>query len=159
MARYKQLKYEGKEYIEASQINEILIDENLGWLIDCEIENARIEIQNSTLIWNAGLWYNGTWVYGVWRDGEWRYGVWENGVWYNGTFKNGIFKSGLIFEGRFIQGEILGGEVRGKADFFDCNLSENIIGNKQTVKENKIYKFSNFKMTESFSPISYNGKT
>ena len=41
MARYKELKFNGKSYTEASKINEILIDEDLGWFINCEVENIR----------------------------------------------------------------------------------------------------------------------
>ena len=141
--RYKQLKYNGKEYTDASKINEILIDEDLGWFIDCEIEDVRLEIINKTLVINSGIFYNGTFAYGCVRNIEWRYGTWENGVWYNGIWKNGIFKSGLIFEGRFISGEILEAEVRGNADFFDCNVSQNVKDNRtKTVEENKIYKFN-----------------
>ena len=109
-----------------------------------------LEIQNKTLIINSGLWYNGVFEYGVIRNLEWRYGTFVNGVIYNIYWKNGILKSALIFGGRFIRGEIIAGEVRGKADFFDCNISQNVIGNKQTVKENKVCTFTeHIKLNES----------
>lgn len=123
--RYKELKFEGEVYTETYKINEILIDQELGWLLDAEIENARLEILKETLVWNAGIWYNGFWKYGVWRDGEWKFGQWENGVWYNGTWRNGIFKNGIIFNGRFFNGDIIGGEIRG-GNFLECTITDTV---------------------------------
>lgn len=123
--RYSELKYDGKVYTEQWQINEILIKNKFNWMINAEIKNARLEIFQDTLIWNAGIWYNGDWYFGVWRDGEWRYGSWQNGVWYNGVWRNGTFKSGIIYNGKFFKGKIEGGEIRG-GQFIDVEIGENV---------------------------------
>ena len=111
--RYSELKYEGQTYTEQWKIDDILVKNKFNWMVNAEIKNARLEIFNDTLIWNAGIWYAGDWFFGVWRDGEWRYGNWQNGVWYNGTWHNGTFKSGIIYKGTFFKGKILSGEIRG----------------------------------------------
>lgn len=123
--RYNELLYDGKVITEQWKIDEILIENEFNWLVNAEIENARLEILKDTLVWNAGIWYNGTWEFGVFRDGEWKYGTWENGVWYNGKWKDGIFKSGIIYRGIFVKGKILGGEIRG-GTFIDCDISPRV---------------------------------
>lgn len=124
--RYTELKYNGKIYTEQWKIDEILIKNKFNWMVNAEIKNARLEIFNTTLVWNGGIWYNGDWYFGVWRDGEWRYGTWQNGVFYNGTWKNGTFKSGIIYNGHFFKGKILSGEIRG-GQFIDAKISEDVI--------------------------------
>jgi hypothetical protein len=124
--RYSELKYNGETYTEQWKIDEILIKNKFNWMVNAEIKNARLEIFNTTLVWNGGIWYNGDWYFGVWRDGEWRYGTWQNGVFYNGTWKNGTFKSGIIYNGHFFKGKILGGEIRG-GQFIDVEISEGVI--------------------------------
>jgi hypothetical protein len=124
--RYTELKYNGETYTEQWKIDEILIKNKFNWLVNAEIKNARLEIFNTTLVWNGGIWYNGDWYFGVWRDGEWRYGTWQNGVFYNGTWKNGTFKSGIIFNGKFFKGKILAGEIRG-GQFIDVEISEGVV--------------------------------
>jgi hypothetical protein len=94
-------------------------------MVNAEIKNARLEIFQDTLVWNAGIWYNGDWYFGVWRDGEWKYGTWQNGVWYKGTWRNGTFKSGIIYKGNFFRGKIEGGEIRG-GTFIDIEVSKNV---------------------------------
>jgi hypothetical protein len=123
--RYSELKYDGKVYTEQWKIDEILINNKFNWVVNAEIKNARIEIFQDTLIWNAGIWYNGDWDFGVWRDGEWRYGKWQNGVWYNGVWKNGTFKSGIIYNGKFFKGEIESGEIRG-GQFINILINKNV---------------------------------
>lgn len=123
--RYSELKYDGKIYTEQWKIDEILIKNKFNWMVNAEIKNARLEIFQDTLVWNAGVWYNGSWYFGVWRDGEWRYGTWQNGVWYNGVWRNGTFKSGIIYNGKFFKGKIDGGEIRG-GQFIDCEISQNV---------------------------------
>jgi hypothetical protein len=113
MVRYKELKYEGKTYNNKYEIDEILIDNDLNWFLDCEIENMRIEILKKTLIINAGIFYNGVFEYGVIRDVEWRYGVFDNGVIYNGVFKKIKINNALIFNGTFLKGEIIDADIRG----------------------------------------------
>lgn len=91
--RYDILYY-GKEVIKIpSVINKILIDNELEWLLDCEIENANFEIKNKTIIWNSGNFYSGNWVFGIWKSGSF-YGTFENGIFENGEF-NGKFISGI----------------------------------------------------------------
>ena len=124
--RYSELKYDGKIYTSQWQINEILIKNKFNWMVDAEIKNARLEISQDTLVWNAGIWYNGDWYFGVWRDGEWRYGTWQNGVWYNGTWRDGTFKSGIIYKGRFFKGKMLDGEIRG-GQFIDMTIDPKVV--------------------------------
>ena len=42
--RYSELKYDGKTFTEQWRIDEILIEEKFHWMVDAEIENARLEI-------------------------------------------------------------------------------------------------------------------
>ena len=135
--RYSELKYDGEIHTEQWKIDEILIKNKFNWMVNAEIKNARLEIFQDTLVWNAGIWYNGSWYFGVWRDGEWRYGTWQNGVWYNGVWKNGTFKSGIIYNGKFFKGKIEGGETRG-GQFIDCDISKNVkeyTGDEYQVKQ------------------------
>lgn len=90
--RYLELKYKGEIHREEKKINKILIENNLSWLIDCEIERARIEIQNNTLIWNDGDFFSGEWYYGIFKSGR-----------FFGIFENGILEGGKFF-GKFISG-------------------------------------------------------
>ena len=87
--RYIELKYRNKTYTNPSEINDILTEQKFYWLIDSEIENARIEIERETLIWHNGSFYNGNWYYGIFKNGKF-YGVWENGIWENGEFAGKI---------------------------------------------------------------------
>lgn len=137
MKRYKELKYEDRIFTETYKIDEILIKNKFDWFLDCEVENARIEIMKGHLIFNSGVFFNGTWQYGVFRDGQWKYGTWEGGVWYNGTWYNGIFKNGIIFDGRFLNGKIEGGEIRG-GEFFDTQIGRDVANNTVQKVEQKI---------------------
>jgi hypothetical protein len=123
--RYNELKVDSKVHTEQWKIDEILIEKGFNWLVNAEIENARLEILKDILIWNAGIWYNGTWEFGVFRDGEWKYGTWKGGVWYNGKWKDGTFKEGIIYKGIFVKGNIQGGEIRG-GKFIDCEISSRV---------------------------------
>ena len=132
--KYKELVYKGKTIKEKYLIEEILVKEGMSWFINSETSDAKLEIQNGTLIFNGGIWYNGVWKFGAFRAGEWRYGVWENGVWFNGTWFNGTFKDGIIFNGDFLQGNVEIAKLRKKnqdgtetkQNFVDCKLSENV---------------------------------
>jgi hypothetical protein len=124
--RYTELKHDGQIYTDQWKIDEILIKNKFSWLVNAEIKNARLEIFQDTLVWNAGIWYNGDWYFGVWRDGEWRYGNWQNGVWYNGVWRNGIFKSGIIYKGKFFKGKIESGEIRG-GQFIDIEIDPKVV--------------------------------
>lgn len=134
-SKYKELKYKGKVYTEKYQIEEILIKENLSWFIDAETFNARLEINEKTLIFNGGTWYNGVWKFGAFRGGEWKFGTWEDGVWFGGTWFNGLFKSGIIFNGTFYQGQFLSAKLRTnnqdgtqtRQNFIDCELTQHVV--------------------------------
>jgi len=137
--RYIELKFDKNIFNESYLINDILIKNDFGWLIDAEIENARIELVKDsgdkvTLIWNAGTWISGTWEYGVFRDGTWRSGTWNNGVWYGGVWKQGTFNSGIISGGKFLNGKILSGEIRG-GQFFDIEIGENVTKKSSTPEQ------------------------
>jgi hypothetical protein len=94
--KYKSLVYKEEVFRNSKKINDILLDNNLEWLIDAEIENAELEIKNNTLIWKNGIWYSGTWHYGIWLDGSFINGTWENGIWENGHFhQTAKFISGI----------------------------------------------------------------
>jgi len=140
--RYIELKYNNKTYTESYLINEILIEKKFNWIIDAEIENARIEIFKDTLIWNAGTWISGTWEYGVFRNGEWRYGIWNGGVWYNGKWRDGIFNSGIINGGTFLNGIIKYAQING-GKFYDIEITskeiKKIVKTEKTITENRYW--------------------
>jgi len=131
--RYKSLQYDGKEYTQKYEIDEILLDKGLNWFLDAEIENVRIEIVKDTLIINGGIWYNGIFEYGVIRDIECRNMTFQNGVIYNGVFKRITVEKGIIFDGTFIRGDVLYADIRG-GDFKDVNISNNV---NKTTKESE----------------------
>lgn len=91
--RYLSLKFENIEYTSEPIINNILIDNSFSWLLNCEIEDALIEIKNKTIIWHSGTLYSGSWEYGIWKSGDF-YGIFENGIFENGNMK-GKFLSGI----------------------------------------------------------------
>jgi hypothetical protein len=91
--RYLELIYNGEIHREEKIINKILLENNISWLIDSEIENARIEIKNKTLIWNDGDFYSGEWNYGIFKKGRF-FGIFENGIFEGGEFL-GKFISGI----------------------------------------------------------------
>ena len=91
--KFVQLKYKDKTYKSQKEINQILKDLKFYWLIDSELENADIEIEKNTLIWNNGYFFSGNWEYGIFKDGKF-YGNWKNGIWENGNFA-GKWQSGI----------------------------------------------------------------
>jgi len=149
--RYSELKFDGQIYTEQWKIDEILIKNKFNWMVNAEIKNARLEIFNDTLVWNAGIWYNGDWYFGVWRDGEWRYGTWQNGVFYNGVWRNGTFKSGIIYNGKFFKGKIEGGEIRG-GQFIDTEISSNVV--EYTEDEYQSKKEEEYQSQETVSVVA-----
>lgn len=128
--KYKELIYKGNIITEKHLIEEVLVKEGMSWFIDSETFNARLEIEQKTLIFNGGTWYNGIWKFGAWRGGEWKYGTWQDGVWFNGVWQDGTFENGIIFNGTFFQGTFLNMKLRTKnqngtdtrQDFIDCEL-------------------------------------
>lgn len=91
--RYSELKFRDKTYTSQTEIEDILVDQKFYWLIDSEIENAKIEIINNTLVWQDGSFYTGDWHYGIFKNGSF-YGNWNNGIWESGHF-GGNWKSGI----------------------------------------------------------------
>ena len=91
--RYLELLFNNVTVKGQSKIDKILYDNHFYWIIDSEIENAKIEIVNNTIIWHSGNFYSGNWKFGIFKDGTF-YGTWENGIWEGGEFK-GKWISGL----------------------------------------------------------------
>ena len=91
--RFKKFKVGDKNISNATEINKVLTENDLRWLIDSEIEDADIEIKNKTLIWSNGTYFTGNWHYGIWKNGSFK-GTWENGIWEDGEF-SGKWKSGI----------------------------------------------------------------
>ena len=91
--RFKEFRIGDEVITSPIEIDDVLIKNNLNWLIDSEIEEAIVEIKFKTLIWKNGKYFAGNWEYGIWQDGYF-YGVWENGIWENGNFE-GKWKSGI----------------------------------------------------------------
>jgi hypothetical protein len=90
--RYKELLIDGKSIKDQNKIDQILSSNKFYWIIDSEIENAKIELKNNTIIWHSGYFF-GNWKYGIFKDGEFQ-GNWNNGIFEGGDFK-GNWKSGL----------------------------------------------------------------
>lgn len=157
--RYKELFYQGKTYTKKYQIDEILIENNLNWFLDCEIENVRLEILKETLIINAGIFYNGIFEYGVIRDVDWRNGVFQNGVIYNGIFKKIKVEKGIIFNGTFLNGDILFGDIRG-GEFKNINISDNTNKTQSTedISENDFEIESESTKPETVDQINNDGE-
>lgn len=91
--RYLELLVDGKTHTSEHQIDKILKEKGLFWLIDSEIEKAKLEIKKNTVIWHSGSFYSGDWHYGIFKNGEF-YGNWENGIFENGNF-GGKWHSGI----------------------------------------------------------------
>lgn len=79
--RIKSLKVNNVK-IHDNNVKSILSRYNMNWLLDCEFDDAELEIVNNTLIWKNGIFYHG----------EWFFGIFENGTFY-GKFLSGVFKS------------------------------------------------------------------
>lgn len=91
--RYLELKYKEKVYKNPREINDLLRNLKFYWLIDSEIEHAKLEINNNTLIWHEGDFFSGNWEYGIFKGGKF-FGNWINGIWENGNF-SGKWQSGI----------------------------------------------------------------
>jgi len=91
--RYLELIYNNKSFKSETQIDLILEQNKLNWLIDSEIEMARLEIINSTIIWYEGTFFSGDWHYGIFKGGKF-WGNWRNGIFENGQFL-GKWHSGI----------------------------------------------------------------
>lgn len=91
--RYAELLIDNKSIKSQSKIDDLLISQKFYWLVDSEIENAKIEIKKNTIIWHSGNFYSGEWKFGVFKNGNF-YGNWENGIFEGGNFR-GNWKSGI----------------------------------------------------------------
>jgi hypothetical protein len=89
--RFLELKFNDETFTKNSEIDNILESQDLSWLQEAEIENAKIEIRKKTLIWYNGYFF-GNWHYGIFKNGE-----------FHGTFQNGILEGG-DFQGEFVSG-------------------------------------------------------
>jgi len=101
--KYNSLVIKDKVYRSVIDIERLLIKNYFHWVVDAEIENAKIEIKNNTLIWYSGTWYAGTWEFGIWVDGIWVSGLWKNGIWEGGQWQSGNFKSGIDKTGKVLE--------------------------------------------------------
>ena len=90
--RYQELMYDDKPIKSQKRIDNILKKHKFYWLIDSEIEDAKIEIKNNTLIWHSGSFYSGDFYYGIFKDG-----------YFHGNFINGILEGG-VFKGKWKSG-------------------------------------------------------
>ncbi len=89
--RFLELKFNDETFTKKSEIDNILESQELSWLQEAEIENAKIEVRKKTLIWHDGYFF-GNWHYGIFKNGE-----------FHGTFQNGILEGG-DFQGEFVGG-------------------------------------------------------
>lgn len=83
--KYFKLTIAEKEYTDVKKIDNILLEQGFGWVVDAEIKNAIIEIKHNTIIWVSGKWFYGDWNYGIFKGGE-----------FHGRFENGIIDGGEI---------------------------------------------------------------
>ena len=91
--RYIELILEGSTVRNQSKIDGILKSKGFYWLIDSEIEEAKLEIIKDTIIWHDGIFYAGQWKYGIFKSGTFS-GTWINGIFEGGEFK-GKWESGI----------------------------------------------------------------
>jgi hypothetical protein len=84
--RFKELIISNKTYKNSKEIENILNKNGFDWLVDSELDDAKIEITNNTIIWNEGTYWTGNWKYGIWKNGIF-YGKWLSGIFENGEFK------------------------------------------------------------------------
>lgn len=91
--RYAELLIDNKSLKNQSKIEDLLTSQKFYWLVDSEIENAKIEIKKGTIIWHSGDFYSGDWEFGIFKNGNF-YGNWKNGIFEGGNFK-GKWNSGI----------------------------------------------------------------
>jgi hypothetical protein len=91
--RYAELLIDNMSIKSQSKIEDLLISQKFYWLVDSEIEDAKIEIKKNTIIWHSGNFYSGEWKFGVFKNGNF-YGNWKNGIFEGGNFK-GNWNSGI----------------------------------------------------------------
>jgi len=102
-ARFSELKLHNTVITNNKEIEIYLSNSIFYWLLDCEVDNVKIEIKDDVLYWNNGIFYFGNWIWGVFKKGEFRSGIWNGGIFYDG-----------IFTGNWIRGVKKGGEINDK---------------------------------------------
>lgn len=98
--RFSELKIDDKIITNSREIEIILSSSDFYWLLDCELDNVKLEIIDNLLYWNNGIFYYGNWIWGIWKGGEFRGGIFEGGIFYDGIF-NGEWKNGVKKGGQF----------------------------------------------------------
>lgn len=100
--RFSELKVYNKEIKNNKEIETYLSNTIFYWLLDCEVDNVKLEIIDDILYWNNGIFYYGNWEWGVFNNGEFKSGgIWNGGIFYDGTF-----------EGKWIRGVKKGGNFK-----------------------------------------------
>ena len=99
--RYQELLVNGKSIKNQREIDVILKSQKFYWLVDSEIENAKIEIKKDTLIWHSGDFYTGNWKYGIFKKGKF-YGNWKNGIFGFNPTKNHDVRNGFVVGSRWV---------------------------------------------------------
>lgn len=96
--RFSELKIKNKIITNSKEIEIFLSNTDYFWLLDCELDNVKLEIIDDIIYWNNGIFYYGDWKWGIWNNGEFRGGRWFGGIFYNGVFNgewiNGVKKGG-----------------------------------------------------------------
>ena len=98
--RFSELKINNKTISNTKEIEVFLSSSDFYWLLDCELDNAKLEIIDNILYWNNGIFYYGDWKWGVWKGGEFRGGYFNGGIFYDGIF-NGEWITGVKKGGTF----------------------------------------------------------
>jgi hypothetical protein len=93
--KYSELSVDGKTYTDQKEISKKLKSEGFTWLIDCEIENAKLEIRKNTLIWHSGDFLFGVWKWGIFKSGSF-HGKWQGGIFEGGNIVDGTAWNGGI---------------------------------------------------------------
>lgn len=114
MQRFLELTAGDTHLTSSKLIEQYLYTSDFYWLLECELDDVRIEIKDNILYWKSGIFYWGVWYWGVFESGEFRSGIWKGGIFldgiFKGTFENGVFKKGT-FKGKKIKGEFPSDEI------------------------------------------------
>lgn len=78
--KFKLFLHNDKKITNFNQIKNLLKEHNCTWLLDCEFENAIIELKNNTIIWKDGDFYFGVIPFIIWERGNFRGGIIQNGI-------------------------------------------------------------------------------
>jgi len=87
MQRFLELKYNNNILNSSKQIEEFLYSSPFCWLLECEVDDVKLEVENNVLYWKGGIFYWGHWQWGVFEGGEFRAGTWHGGILRGGEFK------------------------------------------------------------------------